>query len=461
MKIKTTIIERREKLEEIVKDSTETVKHLFFFYLAWLISVLVLVLSTTDKMLLLSNEGLKLPIVDLNVPLIGFYIVIPLFVFAIHIHLLINLESHQNKLLKWQQAWDGSVAREKIHLLLFNLSVLEKQSSLKLWVNLASNIFYIYLGTLTLAIIFWRFADYQSAYISMWHLFWLLLDIYFVIKIKQTFAKNSPTNNEPKSKWYSKAMWLLIALIMTTKIMAVSWIDFTEDNTFAKQSKILDTNYKKLVSRSLCFITSRLNADFLGCYDITDFVFWKIIPYISIPIGENLLPPDSNRSVLEQSILSKEDPVLYHFNRRDIRIHLLGRSLRMAFFGSAVMPNTDFSKTRLQDATFILAHLENSNLSDAGLQNANLYSTNFQGADMRSSKLQNANLYAAQLQDAKLESASLEGADMRYSQMQNSDPAETKLKDVHWNGANIFGAKIGEADLKQALSQGAVLKVEN
>lgn len=411
-------------------------------------------------MLLLVNDGLKLPIIDLNVPLLGFYVVIPLFVIAIHIHLLINLESHQNKLIKWQQAWNGSIPRENIHLLLFNLSALDKKNPLKSWVSFASNIFYIYLGSLTLAIIFCRFADYQSGYISWWHLFWLLLDIYFVIKIKQTFAKNSPTNIEPKSKWVSKVMWLLIALVMTTKIIAVSWIDFTEDNAFAKQSKILDANYKKLVTEPLCFIASRLHADFLGCYDITNFVFWKIIPHISIPIGEDLLPPDGNRSALEQSTLSKEDPVLYHFNRRDIRIHLLGRSLRMAFFGSAVMPNTDFSKARLQDATFVLAHLENSNLSDAGLQNANLYSAYLQGADMRSSKLQNANLNAAQLQDAKLESASLEGADMRYSQLQNSDPAESKLKNVRWNGANIFSAKIGEADLKQALSQGAVQKEE-
>ena len=442
-KLKNSASTKREKFEESVKDSTDRIRHLFFFFLASLIYVLTLVLSTTDKMLLLANEGLKLPIVDLNVPLIGFYVVIPLFVIAIHIHLLINLESHQDKLMKWQRTWNGAIPRENIHLLLFNLSSLDKENPLKLWVNLASNIFYIYLGSLALAIIFWRFADYQNGYISMWHLFWLLLDIYFVVKIKQTFAKNSPTNIEPKSKWYSKSMWLLITLVMTIKIMAVSWIDFTEDNTFARQSKTLDTNYKKLVTMPLCFITSRLHADFLGCYDITDFVFWKIIPYISIPIGENLLPPDSKRSALAQIAISEEDPVLSDFSHRDVSIELSGRSLRMAFLGSAVLPNVGLTNARLQGATLVLALLGNSNLKWAGLQNANLESTHLEDADLHGSNLQNADLANASLIKTRLTNADLENV---------------KLEGVKWTGANLFGAKMGEADLKQALSQGAVLK---
>jgi hypothetical protein len=396
-------------------------------------------------MLLLANDGLKLPIVDLNVPLIGFYVVIPLFVIAIHIHLLINLESHQDKLMKWQRSWNDSIPRENIHLLLFNLSSLDKESPLKLWVNLASNIFYIYLGTLTLAIIFWRFADYQNGYISMWHLFWLLIDIYFVIKIKRIFAKNSPTNIEPNSKWYSKAMWLLIALVMTIKIMAVCWIDFTEDNTFARQSKMLDTNYKKFVTAPLCFITSWLHVDFLGCYDITDFVFWKIIPYISIPIGENLLPPDSKRPALAMRAISKEDPVLSDFNHRDVSIELSGRSLRMAFLGSAVLPNVGLTNARLQGATLVLALLENSDLKWTGLQNANLESTHLEDADLHGSYLQNADLANASLIKTRLTNADLENA---------------KLKGVKWAGANLFGAKLNKADLEKALSQGAVQQKE-
>lgn len=189
IKRRNSSVTNREKLEEVVIDSTDRVRHLFFFYLASLIYVLTLVFSTTDKMLLLVNEGLKLPIVDLNIPVVGFYVVIPLFVIAIHIHLLINLESHQNKLMKWQQAWGGSIPRENIHLLLFNLSWLDKKSPMKFIVGLANNIFYIYLGPLTLTIIFWRFADYQSGSISLFHLSLIIMDFFWLEKLTKLLSK--------------------------------------------------------------------------------------------------------------------------------------------------------------------------------------------------------------------------------------------------------------------------------
>ncbi len=338
-KLKKSAVTKREKLEESVKESTDKVRYLFYFFLAPLIYVLMSVFFTTDTMLLLADVNLKLPVIELNVPLIGFYFLIPLFVVIFHFYLLKNLESHQDKLMKWQRAWNGSIPRENIPLLLFNLSSLDKEAPLKFWVNLASNIFYIYLATFTLAIIFWRFADYQSGYMSTWHLILLLIDMYFVIKINQAFAKNSSANNQPKSKWVSKAMWLLIALVMTIKIMAVIWIDFTEDNTFAKQSYWIEYEYKKIITTPFCNVTNWLHVDFLGCHDITNFVFWNILPHISIPPGENLLPPDSKLSALAQSAISKEDPVLSDFNHRDVSIELSGRSLRMAFLGSAVLPN--------------------------------------------------------------------------------------------------------------------------
>jgi len=442
-KLKNSAVTKSEKLEEIVKNSTEAVRHLFFFYLAWLIYVLVLVLSTTDKMLLLANEGLKLPIVDLNVPLIGFYIVIPLFVIAIHIHLLINLESHQNKLLKWQQAWGGSIAREKIHLLLFNLSTLDGESSLKYWINLASSIFYVYLGPLTLAIIFWRFADYQSGYISIWHLLMLLIDICFVIRVNQAFINNASDSSQLQNGWIKIVAWGFITLVMTLKIIAVTWVDFTEDNAFASQSKLVDSKYEKFVKTPFCYITHWLHIDFLDCFGITNNIFWKIIPHISIPPGEKLLPLEYKPSALETSAISKEDPELSHFNHRDVSIELSGRSLRMAFLGSAVLPNVGLTNARLQGATLVLALLENSDLKYAGLQNANLQLSHLEDADLHGSYLQNADLANASLIKTRLTNADLENA---------------KLEDVKWAGAYLLGAKLNKADLEKALSQGAVLE---
>ena len=65
------------RLDKIVENSSEKNRNFFAAYLGILIYVQAIVFSTTDLNLLLSTEGLKMPIIDLTVPLIGFYVVIP------------------------------------------------------------------------------------------------------------------------------------------------------------------------------------------------------------------------------------------------------------------------------------------------------------------------------------------------------------------------------------------------
>jgi len=76
--------ENLEKLDKIVDNSSEKNRNFFIAYLGLLIYVQAIIFSTTDLQLLISSEGLKLPIIDLIVPLVGFYVVIPIFIIALH-----------------------------------------------------------------------------------------------------------------------------------------------------------------------------------------------------------------------------------------------------------------------------------------------------------------------------------------------------------------------------------------
>lgn len=70
--------ERLAKLDKIVENSSEKNRNFFIAYLGLLIYVQAIIFSTTDLQLLVFSEGLKLPIIDLTVPLVGFYVVIPI-----------------------------------------------------------------------------------------------------------------------------------------------------------------------------------------------------------------------------------------------------------------------------------------------------------------------------------------------------------------------------------------------
>jgi hypothetical protein len=77
-------------MEIIVRASSDKLRQFLIAYLLVVIYVAAVVLSTTDRQLLLVNEGLKLPLIDLAVPLQGFYFVVPYFVLALHFNLLQN-----------------------------------------------------------------------------------------------------------------------------------------------------------------------------------------------------------------------------------------------------------------------------------------------------------------------------------------------------------------------------------
>jgi hypothetical protein len=102
-------------LDKIVENSSEKNRNFFVAYLGILIYVQAIVFSTTDLNLLLSTEGLKMPIIDLTVPLTGFYVVIPLFVIALHFNFMQNLESHHYKLMRWQEATPGGKVSPQQH----------------------------------------------------------------------------------------------------------------------------------------------------------------------------------------------------------------------------------------------------------------------------------------------------------------------------------------------------------
>ena len=131
------------RLDKIVENSSEKNRNFFAAYLGILIYVQAIVFSTTDLNLLLSTEGLKMPIIDLTVPLIRFYAVIPLFVIALHFNFMQNLESHHFKLMKWQKAYpDRKVPREDIQPFLFDYAILgaNKQKAPKFHRNFLNNL---------------------------------------------------------------------------------------------------------------------------------------------------------------------------------------------------------------------------------------------------------------------------------------------------------------------------------
>jgi uncharacterized protein YjbI with pentapeptide repeats len=176
----------------------------------------------------------------------------------------------------------------------------------------------------------------------------------------------------------------------------------------------------------------------------------------------------------------------HNFSHRDLNCGIFAAAdVRRANFDNARMQGAQLAGARLQAASLSYAELQGANLRGAELQGANLSwatlqgaylgfteldvgtdisvffgPTQLQGASLRGAQLQGANLGRAQLQGANLISTRLWGADLTDAQLQgaelvNAELPGASLRGAQLQGADLVAAKLQGADLSGAQLQGA------
>ena len=177
-----------EELRAEAAQSSEKNRNFFIATLGLQLYVQVIVASTTDLQILLLNEGIRLPFVDVYVPLLGFYIAAPLFVLAMHFNLLQNLESHLYKLRGWANACPDNVPRHRIQPFIFDFALLERDGRLTGMVRFFTYLLVLWLTPFTLLMILWRMTDFQELWLTGWHYFVFLVDMLIICRFCETLA---------------------------------------------------------------------------------------------------------------------------------------------------------------------------------------------------------------------------------------------------------------------------------
>jgi uncharacterized protein YjbI with pentapeptide repeats len=144
---------------------------------------------------------------------------------------------------------------------------------------------------------------------------------------------------------------------------------------------------------------------------------------------------------------------------------LIGAVLRKADFAGAYLERADLTTADLRDANFACTGSANSpsglsvriwvRIGDntcTQLQGASLTGAQLQGADLTAAMLAGASLHTAQLQGANLLGTHLEGVDLGNAQLQGAD-----LVGAHLEGADLARTNLQGADLTVAMLAGASL----
>jgi len=90
-------------LLDAANSASEKVAVLHVAFLALCTYVLVIVFSTTD-MDLLVGKGIKMPVVDVEVPIVGFYAFVLYLLVLVHFNLLLQLQLLSRKLYAFDEA---------------------------------------------------------------------------------------------------------------------------------------------------------------------------------------------------------------------------------------------------------------------------------------------------------------------------------------------------------------------
>ena len=165
----------------------------------------------------------------------------------------------------------------------------------------------------------------------------------------------------------------------------------------------------------------------------------------------------SNRLVLtDQSFVvdpEKLDKIAVSrsFHDRDLRLAVLNRAnLRKVDFTGAQLQGAELGGAQLQGARLDGAQLQGASLDGARLQGASLDGAQLQGAELGGAQLQGASLERAQLQGARLDGAQLQGAEFGGAQLQGTSLERAQLQGARLDGAQLQGASLDGTQLQGA-----------
>ena len=416
-------------------------------FLALLTYVVVTLASVSHKDLLL-NSPVRLPILNADIPLVGFFQYAPAMLLLIYLSLLVQHVILARKYRRFTDALAGyernartkHVARERVHSYVFSqiLAGPEANRITRLMTQLIVYVTFAVLPIVTLLYFQIKFLPFHEVGITYWHRFAVILGFAMLILLTPIMQHAPPKRKwdirlGPQAEaWEASGRQIALVLLLLPIVVGFSWLIATVPDEW--------------IDRRLGFVapvTAGIGAEGEA----------KLLNPIVRRLVYDRIPEDGNKGwwrrwLLSYRVLIVEDTDL---GADDATIVLRERNFRYALLNRSDFHHADLTWADLRGAQ-LWKSLARGRLNDTQLQGASLKETELQGAQMSSAAMQGADLRGALLQGADLSYTKLQGADLRGAQLQGAD-----LRSAQLQGADLQGAQLQDADLQGAELGGAVL----
>jgi hypothetical protein len=417
-------------------------------FLLLLTYVVVTLASVSHKDLLL-NSPVRLPIINADIPLVGFFQYAPAMLLLVYLSLLVQHVILARKYRRFTDALASyelkartrHVAREWVHSYVFSqiLAGPEANRITRLMMQLIVYVTFAVLPIVTLLYFQIKFLPFHEVWITYWHRFAVILGFAMLILLTPIMQHAPPKRKwdirlGPQAEaWEASGRQVALVLLLLPIVVGFSWLIATVPDEW--------------IDRRLGFVapvTAGIGAD--GEAQLLNPIVRRLV-YDRIPDDDN--KGWWRRWLLSYRVLIVEDSDLGAAD--DAKIVLRERNFRYALLNRSDFHHADLTWADLRGAQ-LWKSLAKGRLNDTQLQGASLKEAEFQGAQMSSAAMQGADLRGALLQGADLSYTKLQGADLSGAQLQGAD-----LRGARLQGADLQGAQLQDADLQGAELRGAVL----
>ena len=405
-----------------VAEASINARKLFFIYIGFISYCALTIVSTTDRQLVIGGN-VKLPVINVEVGLTGFFIIAPAIAIILFVYFQLYLRRLEALKAKLR---DDCPKMDKMRLYPWMINMVEApEAGFGGWLQRRFVSFSLWWSLPLLLVLFalWFLKKNEpilSYFVGALPVIGALLALYF------RHINEERVNNTP-----SWSQWVDIKIMYALYSRLFNKDQVNETISEVEQVMLWSGRYSLLI--------------YLIIFELVFIFYWTPsalkgeLPKFTVDL--------SYQKLITEPKKDQDYKELYWGNFN-------GLNLRGANLKSVVLKRADLRAANLKWANLLEANLYSADLEGANLEGANLGRADLQEASLGVANLKGANLWGANLQKASLLWANLEKADLREANLQGTDLQGADLFGANLEKADLAGANLAKANLRGADLEG-------
>ena len=465
-----------DHFESAVNTASARARGLWLGFVA-LITYLVITVGAVTHRDLLLEATIKLPVLNIELPLTGFFFVAPIFFLINHFYMLLNLAGLRRRIRYYNEAVEVVIEHDQMR----SASQGKRRLNVDTFVfvqafgadpKIQKDIYgvllwFVLFFTLALAPVAlllqmqYVFLPYHDVLITWSQRMVVFLDLYMLgifwpvlMSGEEKLPLFPPWLGDRSCVYFilGSLAFIVSAFVLVfpetcNRKLAALTATRSEKGTPANSPE--DSEKKKIPQRTQ-LVTKNLNLN--GQPLIDNELYHKV--RARRPLGEQDYEGERTLFLRRSGTGRGRNFIGASLVNADLRgVDLQYADLRCADLRFARLQGANFFKARLDGAVLDRASLDGANFRKAILRDTKLKRATLKGANFIEAELPGANFFRAKLEGANLANADLRGADLGRTRMQGAYLFGAKLQ-----GASLWRSDLTGANLSEALLHGTYLR---